>query len=231
MRKIAVIFFLIISLSSFACHRAYQYRLFPIAISDSSLLFLQIEMIRDATNKNSWSGTANILSFENNSLSVFYSLDSIMLNSDNYSNELEKIFFKAKEKIDGNIYEYLDISKIKLCRHQPQCAGLLLHRISKDSIFIKNEQKSVLIDLPKNSLAERELVAAGGMGEPFNLNSVREFYFKGKKILLVNVGTGEKESSDYKHLIKDQMQYENNPFFPELTLYHGFCFDMILFEN
>lgn len=231
MKTLPVLVFLLISLGSFACNRAYQYRIFPLAQSENSILFLEIEMIRDARDKNLWSGSANVICFSNGSLSIMQSLDSIKLSSNNYSNDLQRLFTEAKSKIDTTIYKQLDINNIRLCRHLPQCYNLKLERISKDSIAVLHNNKNVLIKLPNTTIAEKELIAAGGIGEPFNLNSVREFVLGEQKILIVNVGTGEQESSNYKQLVKEQMQFEDNPLFPELTLYHGFCFDMVLFSE
>jgi hypothetical protein len=222
----ALIFF---SIQIFACNRAYQYRLFPLAVSENEILFLEIELIRDARDKNLWIGNANIIKLSENSSTFVHALDSITLSSKNYSNDLNTVFVNATKIIDTSIYKSVNIEDIFLCRHSPKCREIALKRESKDSLLLIDSQKCSLLEIPKTENAYKELIAAGGLGEPFNINSIRELQFANKKIMIVNVGTGEKESSDFKNLIKDQMQYEKEPLFPELTLYHGFCFDMIVF--
>lgn len=231
MKKLILIFLIIYSTGSFACHRAYQYRLFPIAASEHQIIFLEIEMVREATDKNLWKGTANIINFLNDSIIIINSLDSVSFSSKNYIEDLTNVFLKAEKLIDTNEYKIINVENIRLCRHQSKCYGFELNRLTKENLQINSLGNVNNIELPKTKISADELMFAGGFGEPFNINSVREFEFQGKKAFIVNVGTGEKESSDFNHLVKDQMQFENTPLFPELTLYHGFCFDMIVFPE
>lgn len=218
-----------VSISGFSCYQTYQCRLFPVGYVKAEMYFMQVELVRQAENKNLWKGVKCILKYDGTDYVMVGSKDSVSVSGDNYTTDIEKQYHLAKKSLDSisGIQFYESVS-VKYVFHKEKSESVSIKRDSETQFSLNEGSKSFPVKLPDNTEASRQLVFVGGWSEPFRINSVRSLSSENVKWKIVNVGTGEVESTDMKDQMKKLLQFRNEIICPELVLYHGFCIDVII---
>ena len=229
--KILVVLLLFYGLyDSDACYRAYQLRLFPLGAVSDTIYFLEADLVRNPRLGDRWEGHISVKIFSDG-LKAYSQPDSVMIYDSAYSDNLGLYYDSAIAELQGLPgFEGAPPPVAKLCNRK-KCGKLKLSADTNNLLTLKYTKKvRHIVEYPIRVL--EEILFLGYLkNQPFHIQTYREYKIAGKKFLVTNIGTGEIESTGnlkkqkkyLKYIIKKQL-----PVYPEITLYHGLCFDVIV---
>lgn len=215
-----------------ACHQAFQYRLFPIGIADSSLVVIELNLVRNLRWGDRWEGQVSLYYyFHGKKYGAIKQFDSVVIWDSIYTEQLQAYFdgfFETAAAIPGFVKG--GVPSVEYCRHKRKCKLLSLSFDKRNYPIVqaKNKRKFKL-NYPEEVI--KDISFLGYLeNQPFYLQSVRKMEIAGKEYIIANIGTGEPESTNLKTQWKSPKQFLTieSCIYKELTLYHGLCFDSII---
>ncbi len=246
--KIILFLCFILSISPvIACLVADQNRMFPVGISPSGLVVVEVHMHRGEKTTESyemipvWGGTGYLNVYDKNyKLISSKTIDEFAHTSD-VEDEISQIFRKGSKlakKIDGLIPA--KPLEIYFCDYLQNCSKAQFAYdsiIQQPYVMLGNRKYAIPILFDSTSIASNYLNYYSSF-EPedaaymqnLGINSVRQFQLGDQVLTIVHLGCGQHDSDEKEHAANFKFEKLEESIFPEYVLHHGHGFDFFVME-
>ena len=239
-RTIQILLLLIFSSQVIACGDAFEYRLFPLGQKGEKLVAMETSLNRywapdtvglTLDNRDRWRGVISLVTLNGSKKELIKVFDTVDILDKNYESELKPFLIVAlseAEKMEN--FEPYQLNRIEYTNLSKECDSFHITKQSDDFIKVMSENGEQTKLTYKDDVIRQAAYRGGITGLDFEINSIRYYQVRNRKVAVINFASGEKHNTDIKEHTENQKQFKliENCFYKELTLYHGLSFDAII---
>jgi len=249
-----ILLLLLVAMHSFACLETYQFKIFPVGLSEGKIYTVDVQIRRTNVRKGQWGNTKIEQGSEFDVMWVMWThlsvydqnqnlistapVDTVIALKWHYADTLQKYYQKGMQMIlsKNTQLELFSPDYISFCDFQKECKLLSLVS-SKNKAYVSYAGRKFDLPVLKDTAfyGFDALSNSGGDIRSYNVSSVRIYKCKSMQLLLVDIAKGQILSNGdgsvppCKEFTPDFPYNDlNKATYEEPLMHHGYAFDVFL---